>query len=143
MGPCGQRTPRLGAAPSALSHRPPRRITQWARSHDNVANRLRRAGGQLAGVLRMYEAGRRDIDILDQLAPPVPRWTPWPCSSWAITWPPALLLTSRPTNSRATACTPSPPPPPGHPRPRSTDSPTSRAPDCTALGGKSLAGDRD
>lgn len=39
-----------------------------ARSHDNVANRLRRATGQLAGVLRMYEDGRRDVDILDQLA---------------------------------------------------------------------------
>ncbi|GGL57329.1 metal-sensitive transcriptional regulator [Planomonospora parontospora] len=41
---------------------------QAARSHGNVTNRLRRANGQLAGVLRMYEDGRRGVDILDQLA---------------------------------------------------------------------------
>ncbi|WP_420884050.1 metal-sensitive transcriptional regulator [Micromonospora sp. CPCC 205547] len=33
-----------------------------------VANRLRRAAGQLRGVLAMYEAGRHPAEILDQIA---------------------------------------------------------------------------
>lgn len=33
-----------------------------------VANRLRRAAGQLSGVLAMYEAGRHPAEILDQIA---------------------------------------------------------------------------
>lgn len=35
---------------------------------DHVGNRLRRAAGQLTGVLAMYEDGRHPIEILDQLA---------------------------------------------------------------------------
>jgi DNA-binding FrmR family transcriptional regulator len=38
------------------------------RSHDPISNRLRRAVGQLAGVQKMYEHGRRPGDVLDQLA---------------------------------------------------------------------------
>ncbi|WP_260031799.1 metal-sensitive transcriptional regulator [Micromonospora chalcea] len=33
-----------------------------------VSNRLRRAAGQLGGVLAMYEAGRHPAEILDQIA---------------------------------------------------------------------------
>ncbi|MER6591369.1 metal-sensing transcriptional repressor [Micromonospora purpureochromogenes] len=35
---------------------------------DHVGNRLRRAAGQMTGVLAMYEDGRHPIEILDQLA---------------------------------------------------------------------------
>jgi len=40
-----------------------------ARHHDHeVTTRLRKATGQVAGVLAMYEDGRYCIDVLDQLA---------------------------------------------------------------------------
>ncbi|MEV4202556.1 metal-sensitive transcriptional regulator [Micromonospora globbae] len=35
---------------------------------DHIGNRLRRAAGQLTGVLAMYKDGRHPIEILDQLA---------------------------------------------------------------------------
>lgn len=38
------------------------------RRHDPVSNRLRRAAGQLTGVQKMYEDGRRPGELLDQLA---------------------------------------------------------------------------
>ena len=38
------------------------------RGNDRVSNRLRRAAGQLGGVLAMYEDGRHPTEILDQIA---------------------------------------------------------------------------
>jgi DNA-binding FrmR family transcriptional regulator len=35
---------------------------------DPVRNRLRRAAGQLTGILTMYETGRHPREILDQIA---------------------------------------------------------------------------
>ncbi|MEV0901612.1 metal-sensitive transcriptional regulator [Actinoplanes sp. NPDC049802] len=36
--------------------------------NDRISNRLRRAAGQLGGVLTMYEDGRQPTEILDQIA---------------------------------------------------------------------------
>jgi CsoR family transcriptional regulator, copper-sensing transcriptional repressor len=52
----------------ASSTRPQRRSHAGTRHEQEVADRLRRASGQLSGVLRMYEDGRYCIDVLDQLA---------------------------------------------------------------------------
>jgi DNA-binding FrmR family transcriptional regulator len=38
------------------------------RRNDPISNRLRRAAGQLTGVQKMYEHGRRPGELLDQLA---------------------------------------------------------------------------
>jgi DNA-binding FrmR family transcriptional regulator len=38
------------------------------RRNDRISNRLRRAAGQLGGVLTMYEDGREPAEILDQIA---------------------------------------------------------------------------
>lgn len=38
------------------------------RREPEIASRLRKASGQLAGVAQMYEDGRYCIDVLDQLA---------------------------------------------------------------------------
>ncbi len=43
-------------------------IQRAARTRPDVATRLRRVEGQVAGVTRMYEEGRYCIEVLDQLA---------------------------------------------------------------------------
>ena len=52
----------------ASSARPRHRSQVGTRHEQEIASRLRRASGQLSGVLRMYEDGRYCIDVLDQLA---------------------------------------------------------------------------
>ena len=52
----------------ATSARPQHRAPVGTRHEQEIASRLRRASGQLSGVLRMYEDGRYCIDVLDQLA---------------------------------------------------------------------------
>lgn len=52
-------------APSA---QPRQRSHAGTRHEQEIAGRLRRANGQLSGVLRMYEEGRYCIDVLDQLS---------------------------------------------------------------------------
>lgn len=47
---------------------PRHRVPAGSRHEQEIASRLRRASGQLSGVLRMYEDGRYCIDVLDQLA---------------------------------------------------------------------------
>lgn len=44
------------------------RREQRAGRRDQVSNRLRRAAGQLNGVLTMYDNGRHPIELLDQIA---------------------------------------------------------------------------
>lgn len=48
--------------------RPQRRVREGTRHEREITSRLRRASGQLGGVLGMYEDGRYCIDVLDQLA---------------------------------------------------------------------------
>lgn len=48
--------------------RPRQRSHAGARHEQEIASRLRRASGQLGGVVRMYEDGRYCIDVLDQLS---------------------------------------------------------------------------
>jgi CsoR family transcriptional regulator, copper-sensing transcriptional repressor len=45
-----------------------RRRAPVARRDREIASRLRRATGQLAGVTRMHDDGRYCIDVLDQLS---------------------------------------------------------------------------
>ena len=52
----------------ASTARPRHRSQVGTRHEQEIASRLRRASGQLSGVLRMYEDGRYCIDVLDQLA---------------------------------------------------------------------------
>ena len=52
----------------ATTSRPRHRSQTGTRHEQEIASRLRRASGQLSGVLRMYEDGRYCIDVLDQLA---------------------------------------------------------------------------
>ena len=52
----------------ATAAQPRQRSHAGARHEQEIASRLRRASGQLSGVLRMYEDGRYCIDVLDQLA---------------------------------------------------------------------------
>ena len=46
----------------------PARRSSGTRHDREVAGRLRKASGQVAGVLAMYQDGRYCIDVLDQLA---------------------------------------------------------------------------
>jgi CsoR family transcriptional regulator, copper-sensing transcriptional repressor len=48
--------------------RPRDRVREGTRHEREIASRLRKAGGQLSGVLGMYEDGRYCIDVLDQLS---------------------------------------------------------------------------
>jgi CsoR family transcriptional regulator, copper-sensing transcriptional repressor len=52
----------------AAAARPRQRSQGGTRHEQEIASRLRRASGQLSGVLRMYEEGRYCIDVLDQLS---------------------------------------------------------------------------
>ena len=52
----------------ASAARPRYRSHPGGRHEQEMASRLRRASGQLSGVLRMYEDGRYCIDVLDQLS---------------------------------------------------------------------------
>lgn len=52
----------------ASSALPRQRSHAGARREQEIASRLRRASGQLSGVLRMYKDERYCIDVLDQLS---------------------------------------------------------------------------